>query len=178
MTKSAFALSALLIAMGAASTANAETQTLSLGYSHASVDGFSDINGVTAKYHYQTENPLGIIGSFTYMGGDENRNYGAGDIGKEKLKYYSLLAGPSYRFNELFSVYGLVGVARGKVDWHYRNVSDGYYEAGSESKTDFAYGVGVQFVPAANWTIDAGYEGTKLDQVKVNGFNIGVGYRF
>lgn len=178
MKKSALALSALLITMGAASMANAETQTLSLGYSHASVDGFSDIDGLTAKYHYQTENPLGIIGSFTYMGGDEDRNYGAGDYGKEKVKYYSLMAGPSYRFNELVSIYGLLGVARGKVDWHYRNAADGYYGAGSESKTDFAYGAGIQIAPAANWTIDAGYEGSKIDRVKVNGFNIGVGYRF
>jgi putative virulence related protein PagC len=44
------------------------------------------------------------------------------------------------------------------------------------------YGAGVQINPLPNFVIDVGYEGSKLNgnfnDLSVNGFNIGVGYRF
>ncbi|HCP1358503.1 TPA: Ail/Lom family outer membrane beta-barrel protein [Escherichia coli] len=34
-----------------------------------------------------------------------------------------------------------------------------------------------QFNPAENVVIDVGYEGSKIDVMKVNGFNLRIGYR-
>ncbi|EHD23710.1 virulence protein [Brenneria nigrifluens] len=152
-------------------------QTVSLGYAQANVDGFKDLKGVTAKYHYQGDSALGIIGSFTYMGAKEDfydREFDSHE--RDKAKYYSLLVGPSYRFNDIVSIYGLAGIGYGKVDWKY---SEPFYsESGSEKKSKFAYGVGVQIAPVENWVIDVGYEGTKIYDSRIDAFNVGVGYRF
>ncbi|KAB8306336.1 Ail/Lom family protein, partial [Erwinia endophytica] len=49
-------------------------------------------------------------------------------------------------------------------------------------KTSFMYGAGVQINPTENWAVDVGYEGSSFDDNEkrrsLNGFNIGVGYRF
>lgn len=78
--------------------------------------------------------------------------------------------GPSYRVNEFVSLYGLAGTAHGKI-----KASGTDFK---ESATGFAYGAGVQIAPAANWTVDIGYEGSGIKEAKLNGFNIGLGYRF
>ncbi|MGL7934570.1 MULTISPECIES: Ail/Lom family outer membrane beta-barrel protein, partial [unclassified Salmonella] len=49
---------------------------------------------------------------------------------------------------------------------------------GSERRTGFAWGAGVQFNPVENVVIDLGYEGSKVGAAKLNGVNVGVGYRF
>lgn len=175
INKNLLALSLLLAAIGSCSMAEADTQTVSLGYSNAKMDDFKNIHGVTAKYHYQPENSLGFISSLTYMSGTKNFD-DDGDKGKAQLKYYSLLVGPSYRVNEFISLYGLAGVAHGKVKVSGADSDGNYSFKGKES--GFAYGAGVQIVPAANWSIDVGYEGSTFREVKINGFNIGLGYRF
>ncbi|ECI2922651.1 outer membrane beta-barrel protein, partial [Salmonella enterica subsp. enterica serovar Enteritidis] len=48
----------------------------------------------------------------------------------------------------------------------------------SERRTGFAWGAGVQFNPVENVVIDLGYEGSKVGAAKLNGVNVGVGYRF
>ncbi|WP_156964249.1 Ail/Lom family outer membrane beta-barrel protein, partial [Trabulsiella guamensis] len=51
----------------------------------------------------------------------------------------------------------------------------------SEKSTSFAYGFGVTFNPVDNLSINAGYEGTQANldgNRSINGFNVGVGYRF
>ncbi len=176
INKNLLTLSLLLAAIGSCSMAEADTQTVSLGYSNAKMDGFKNIHGVTAKYHYQPENSLGFISSLTYMDGTEKFN-DYGDKGKVQLKYYSLLVGPSYRVNEFISLYGLVGAAHGKEKGSLINAK-GVYVSGKIHESGFAYGAGVQIAPAANWSIDVGYEGSTFREVKINGFNIGLGYHF
>ncbi|WP_435526336.1 Ail/Lom family outer membrane beta-barrel protein [Escherichia coli] len=51
----------------------------------------------------------------------------------------------------------------------------------SKKSTSFAYAAGVMINPTSNITINVGYEGTRAklgDNYSMNGFNIGVGYRF
>lgn len=175
MKKTTLLFSTLIACAMGVSAAQA-TQTVSLGYAQAKVDNFKDPKGITAKYHYQGDSALGIIGSFTYLGAKEDyydRDFNSNDT--TKIKYYSLMAGPSYRFNEYVSVYGLAGIGRGKSSWE---EGDAFRQSGSESKSSFAYGAGIQITPVANWAIDIGYEGTKIYETRVDGFNIGVGYRF
>ncbi|MBJ7223330.1 Ail/Lom family outer membrane beta-barrel protein [Brenneria sp. L3-3C-1] len=176
MKKTTLLLSALAACGMGMSVAHA-AQTISLGYAQANVDGFKDLKGITAKYHYQGTSPVGIIGSFTYLSGKDDyydSEFNSND--SFKVKYYSLMAGPSYRFNDLVSIYGLAGIGHGKIDWKYNYGP--FVESGSEDESRFAYGLGIQITPAVNWAIDIGYEGTKIDDAKIDAFNIGVGYRF
>jgi opacity protein-like surface antigen len=69
------------------------------------------MNGFNLKYRYeQDNNPLGVIGSFTYT--EKDRTDASGDY--NKTQYYGITAGPAYRLNDWASIYGVVGVGYGK----------------------------------------------------------------
>ncbi|CAQ84139.1 MULTISPECIES: Ail/Lom family outer membrane beta-barrel protein [Photorhabdus] len=157
-------------------TANAGESTISGGYAqgHVKYDGNKsnkDTKGFNLKYRYELDDHFSVIGSATYTGYDFK--YGDPKPTKLDMDYYSLMAGPSYRFNEYVSVYGLVGAAHvhGKED---------VFASGSrkKEKTSVSYGAGLQFNPIPNLAIDASYEYSKLGDLKVGTWVVGVGYRF
>lgn len=172
----------------ASGAALADNQTVSLGYAQSKVENFKNIRGVNAQYRYEWDSPLSVIGSFTYMSGDDDQKYYVdSDSVKNHIdvKYYSLMAGPAYRINEYVSLYALGGVAHTKadVDTKWVNAGDGYTQKDSlsEKSTSFAYGAGVQFNPTDELAVNVGYEGTNADidgSHSINGWNVGVGYRF
>lgn len=53
---------------------------------------------------------------------------------------------------------------------------------GSERKASLMYGAGLQINAWEGVTVDVGYEGSQLDidgqNYSINGFNVGLGYRF
>ncbi|MDK9358013.1 Ail/Lom family outer membrane beta-barrel protein [Lelliottia sp. V106_10] len=182
-----------LSALGVSAAVQAES-SITAGYAQAHVEGFKNINGINLKYRYEWNSPLSIITSFTFMTGSESSSY---YVDRDKIdlhanvKYYSLAAGPAWRFNETVSVYALLGASYNKVDYNYnwknyegtRGLVDmGNVDGESHDSTSLVYGAGVQISPLDNFVIDVGYEGSKLDDGAndhaVNGFNIGVGYRF
>lgn len=70
-----------------------------------------------------------------------------------------------------------------KADVESSYKAQGYYEyeSASTTKTNFAYGAGIVINPIKNVSVNLGYEGTKIDMNgshSINGFNLGVGYRF
>lgn len=155
--------------------------TISLGYaqSHVKVDDRNlDENpkGFNLKYRYEIDNNLGFITSFTYTTQSYDYYYGSNKVGDADLKYYSLTAGPAYRFNDYISAYGLIGFGHGKAT---SNVSLLGYSANSdESKTSVAYGAGLQLNVTPNIALDAHYEYSKLGDFKVGTWTVGAGYRF
>jgi len=161
----------------------ADNHTISLGYAQSKVQDFKNIRGVNAQYRYEWDSPLSVIGSFTYMKGDDSyslRENDSGYDGKTDVKYYSLLAGPAYRINDYISFYALAGLAHTKVEDKTTYLTQ-YSEEYNSNKTSFAYGVGVAINPVENIAVNIGYEGTRVkyeENVSVNGFNISVGYRF
>jgi len=169
------------------SNALADNHTVSVGYAQSKVEDFKNIRGVNVQYRYEWDSPLSVIGSFSYMKGDESyseRDDYFDDIGgydsKTDVKYYSLMAGPAYRINDYVSFYGLIGLAHTKVDEKASYLTQ-YSEEYNESKTSFAYGAGVVVNPISNLSLSVGYEGTRVkynEDVAINGFNIGIGYRF
>ncbi|RDK92152.1 Ail/Lom family outer membrane beta-barrel protein [Enterobacillus tribolii] len=163
--------------------------TLTFGYAQSKVQDFKNIYGANVKYRYEWENsPFGVLGSLTYMAGSDGRNESGADYYfKEhtKLKYHSLAVGPTYRINDLFSLYGMVGVNLNKVDYSSSrtNYQNGGYVGSSNSsnnktKASFMYGAGIQINPWENLAIDIGYEGSRVDingkERSINGFNIGI----
>ncbi|MBI0566174.1 Ail/Lom family outer membrane beta-barrel protein, partial [Pectobacterium parmentieri] len=70
----------------------------------------------------------------TYLSGKKDYNQraiGFSSHESDDVKYYSLMAGPSYQLNDIVSVYGLAGLGHAKVDnsRHYTSSS----VSGSES---------------------------------------------
>ena len=180
---------AVLLAGGMVSgVALADEHSVSVGYAQSKVQDFKNIRGVNLQYRYEWNSPVSVMGSFTYMKGDDDQNYylSSDYINNHvEAKYYSLLVGPAFRINEYVSLYALGGVARTKADGHtvWHNGGDNYVgrETISAKSTSFAYGAGVIFNPTENLSFNVGYEGTQADiegDRDINGFNVGVGYRF
>ncbi len=178
----------LLATTMASGMALADNHTVSIGYAQSKVQNFDDINGVNLQYRYEFNSPLSVVASFSYMQGDGEQNYlYYGDSIKNSVdvKYYSLLVGPAYRINNYVSLYALGGAAyvkaSGSTKWI--NVGDvtANYEDISEKSASFAYGAGVIINPVENLSVNIGYEGTQADlagNYSINGFNVGIGYRF
>lgn len=168
----------------------AADQTVSIGYAQTKVDDFKNLKGVNVQYKYETEAlPVGIVVSTSFMSGKETEYESFSVDGKEvdlsaksKVKYFSLLAGPSYSFNEYVSTYGLIGFSHIKHDVNAYSDTLQLGVSNNDSKTGFAYGVGVAVNPVENISVNLGYEGTRAkfqgETVKFNGFNIGIGYKF
>lgn len=165
----------------------AEKNTVSFGYAQSKVESFKNIKGVNAQYRYEFSSPISILSSFTYLSGSRYESFHDVDVSehtKTKMKAYSIQIGPAYRFTKMASAYTTIGINHAKV----KNTSEvkvaHQYEKGqnSESSTSFAYGAGIIINPLENISANIGYEGTriKLDDkhYDINGFNIGVGYRF
>lgn len=163
------------------------------GQADADIDRYKNLNGFNIKYRYEFDESWGVISSFTYAWGDFDSNYhlsrssGAyySAKGHIKSKYLSVMAGPSYRFNDYASLYGMIGVANNQIKSSYSWNDHGYYAAvisqenGDENKnkTNVAYSVGLQTNPFKNIVIDLAYEGA-AGGLSSNGFTLGVGYSF
>lgn len=169
------------------SAALANNHTVSIGYAQSKIEHSHNMKGVNLQYRYEDEFPVGVLVSATYISGDQDETeiYGY-DYSYEKLdtKLFSIQTGPVYRFNMFASIYGTVGISHSKVKYNYED--RWIREETSEKKTNFAYGAGVIINPTSNLSVNAGYEGTRLtisdegehEHAQVNGFNVGVGYRF
>ncbi|GAB7260513.1 outer membrane protein OmpX [Dickeya ananatis] len=126
--------------------------------------------GFNLKYRYEFDNSqLGVVGSFTYL--QDSQTIGTT---YNKNQYYGFSAGPSFRFNDWASIYGLVGVSAGKFTF---NETDGSSN-NRTSDAGFVYGAGLQFNPVQNVAFDVGYEQSRIRSVDVGSWNVGVGYRF
>ncbi|MBD2786377.1 outer membrane beta-barrel protein [Xenorhabdus sp. DI] len=169
----------------------ADSQTVAVGYAQSKVQDFKNIRGVNFHYRYEWDSPLTIMGSFTYMKGDKKGSYSVNNQSwqaKADAKYYSLLVGPAYRIDSQVSVYALLGFSHTKIDV----TENEYAEINGRSihsfwninkkATNIAYGAGVEVNPIRNLSFYAGYEGSAAKfngkNHGINGFNIGVGYRF
>ncbi|HDN4684898.1 TPA: Ail/Lom family outer membrane beta-barrel protein [Salmonella enterica subsp. enterica serovar Ball] len=158
--------------VGAANAADYKN-TVSLGYAltHMSGPVSGNAGGVNLKYNWEHLNSgFGVMGSVTYTSADvDYYGYRLGDV-----NYTSFLVGPSYRFNDYISTYVMLGGARGELEDNFGH---------SDSKTSFAYGLGVQVNPVENFAINASYEHSKFStqlggDIDTGTWVLGVGYSF
>lgn len=166
----------------ASENALADNHSVSVGYAQSMVKDFTHIRGVNAQYRYEWDSPVSVIGSISYMTRSEDYTEEQIFTIREhaKMKYWSLLVGPSYRFSDYISAYVIGGFS------HVKSSANVYFEDehlnGSEISDNFAYGAGVIINPLENLVLNVGYEGTKTKfssrNFDINGFNVGVGYRF
>lgn len=182
-----------LSGLSVGTSVQAGDHTVSVGYAQSKVQDFKNIQGVNIQYRYEWDSPVSMMGTFTYMKGDDSGSYtdyyGDSYTNHVDVKYYSFLAGPAYRINDFISFYGLIGVAHTKVsggyEWH-NSVganSVGGHDSGdlSGKSTSFAYAAGFTINPYENLSVNVGYEGSKANvygKRSINGFNVGMGYHF
>ncbi|XVB25604.1 outer membrane protein OmpX [Citrobacter koseri] len=161
---------AAVLAASVGTTAFAATSTVTGGYAQSDMQGKANkAGGFNLKYRYeQDNNPLGVIGSFTYTEKDNNSN---GTY--NKTQYYGLTAGPAYRLNDWASIYGVVGVGYGKFQ-----TAATPADKHDTSDYGFSYGAGLQFNPIENVALDFSYEQSRIRNVDVGTWIAGVGYRF
>lgn len=166
-------LSALACLLGiGASSAFAGQSTVSAGYAQGDAQGVvNKAKGFNLKYRYDWDNnPLGVIGSFTYL--EDSSSTSAGYYNKGQ--YIGITAGPAYRLNDWASIYGVVGLAHGKYTHNASNGTDN----NDNDDYGFSYGAGLQFNPIQDVALDVGYEQSRIRSVDVGTWAVGVGYRF
>lgn len=153
---------AVLLALGTVLSAQALADSENVvtgGYAHTKTAGNS-LSGVNLKYGYTPDDfDLGVISSITLTANkndDIDRGYG------------SALVGASYRVTDSVKPYVMVGIGRGVV----KNDDD------TDTSTGFAYNAGIQFTPISGFTIDAGYEGSKVFGSQANSIVVGAGWKF
>lgn len=187
--KKALLISAIVAGLSVTSlTAHASGKhTLSLGYAQSDmkmqIEGeelnLKDLDkaprGLNLKYRYEINDNWGFISSVTQTKLKiKYYHYSNGlDVGNEDITYRSLMAGPTYRFNEYVSAYALIGAAN--VEDKARMIAQ---PSVSKKKTAVAYGTGLQFNPTSSIAVDASYEYSDLSQAKAGTWTVGVGYRF
>jgi outer membrane protein X len=167
---------ACVLAVGA-TNAFAGDSTVTAGYAQGDAQGVANkANGFNLKYRYDFDNtnPLGVIGSFTYIEHDDTSS----DV-YSKGQYYGITAGPVYRLNDWASIYGVIGVGYGKFDNNVVNAATAdNRDKQSSSDYGFSYGAGLQFNPIENVALDVSYEQSRIRNVDVGTWIAGVGYRF
>lgn len=163
--------------------AQAGSQTVSLGYAHITPQDEKAMNGATLGYRYEFNDDWGVLGNFTFA--KDNREETEDDA-KVDFKYYSLMAGPTYRINDYISLYGQLGLAHFKAKFD-ATYDTGESEHGSSSKTALGWGAGFIVNPIDNVAITVGYEGSRFSytdfdgddgEFSTNGFNVSLGYQF
>ncbi|HBN7237808.1 TPA: Ail/Lom family outer membrane beta-barrel protein [Escherichia coli] len=163
-----------------------------------------DPKGFNVKYRYEITDELGVMASLTWARYSTSSQYAAQqdwatldptNYGTQKTpnpvgstttnikgNYWSVLAGPTWRFNDYVSLYALggVGVAKMSVDFEVRNNMTGERLSTklSEQKTSFAWAAGAQFNIYDDFSVDVGYESSGSGDWRVGGLVVGVGLKF
>lgn len=165
---SAVAACALAVTAG---TAFAGDSTVSAGYAMGDFQGVvNKADGFNLKYRYEfDDSPLGVIGSYTYL-----KQNGSGSNLYDKAQYNGFTAGPAYRINDWASLYGVIGLGYGRFSGTQQNGLSDHTDTGY----GFSYGTGLQFNPIQQVALDVGYEKSRIRDVTVGTWNVGVGYRF
>ncbi len=170
----------LALSFGLSSFANAADlkSTITGGYAQSDVEFMGEElndypNGFNVKYRLEFNEELGVIASYTNTSYDESVAYGSNGTASVSLDYQSFMVGPTFRANDYFSAYLMVGAAVGEAKGSVTGL-------GSEKlkETEVGVGGGVQFNIAEHFTIDASYEYSDIDDVRVGTWVVGAGISF
>lgn len=161
-------------------------------------DSNKDLAGGFIKYRYEFDDSWGAIVTANYLlgeyGNTANRNKLSLNPGQTdsyyfknrvKADHFTLMVGPTYRFNPLLSVYATLGMA-----YNHIGISNNSYQiingistdrSGSshdENKFSLASSVGFQVNAWKDLVVDAAYDVSGGGDWKTSGFSVGLGYRF
>lgn len=155
--------------------------------------------GINIKYRYEITDDFGVITSFTWTRSLTNsqtfvdvepadharkiKNPAASARTDIRANYWSLLAGPSWRFNEYLSAYAMAGMGVAKVTTDLKikdniNSTGGFSESNSTKKTALAWAAGAQFNLNESVAMDVAYEGSGSGDWRTSGVVAGIGLKF
>lgn len=161
-------------------------------------DNNKSIAGGFIKYRYEFDNSWGAIVSADYLLGeygntiDRTRQSANGwqddrwhYKNRVKADHFTLMAGPTYRINELLSIYGMLGFAYshlGTSSNSHQFINGFYAERTSNSHDEnnfsIASSVGLQVNVWKDLVVDTSYELSGSGDWQTSGFTVGLGYRF
>ena len=151
---------------------------------YGSVDIKGEVPGITLKSSpnifgltlgYDVHPNFAVEGVAAFNGGTDGiKVNGIAIDAKAKVSSsYGLFVKPKIMASERFELFGRLGVARSKLTLSSGGISE------SESDTDFAYGLGVNYYFSKNAYGTVNYmKFYDDDGLKANGFNFGIGYKF
>lgn len=173
-------------------------------YTNASVTGYEgkekSPQGINIKYRYEITDDFGVITSFTWTRSltntqsfvnveavDKNtqiKNPAASGRTDIRANYWSVLAGPTWRFNDYVSLYAMTGMGVAKVNADFKikdnlNIGAGNYSVSdSIKKISLAWAAGAQFNFNESVTMDVAYEGSGSGDWRSSGMVVGIGLKF
>lgn len=161
----------------AAAGAQAQGLYAEVGYSglKAKANGFSvKPDGLRFMLGYEYNDYLAAEGMLGLGLNDDSVNTGPTTVTAELKNSYGLFVKPKLKLGNDFEVFARLGWARSKM-----SASSTSGASGSQSATDFAYGVGVSYQVNKSWSVNADYMNYfSKDGLKVNGYTLGVGMKF
>ena len=190
--KHAVSLAALIAALLTGNTmVNAAEHSLSLGYTRAKLDSVK-LHGADIKYRFEWGSPWSVIGSFSFQTkntGLISDNSQGIKSGENKIKIGSLMAGPAWRFNEFFSLYGMAGLNKLKLHQQWKmNQANSNGTQSSQQFSDSSHhlspviSIGTQINPLNSVVIDLSYsvsrQKTGYARYNFNVLGLGVGVKF
>lgn len=190
--KHAVSLAALTAVLLTGNTmVNAAEHSLSLGYTRAKLDSVK-LHGADIKYRFEWGSPWSVIGAFSFQTkntGVISDNSQGIKSGENKIKIGSLMAGPAWRFNEFFSLYGMAGL--NKLNLHQQWKMNQANSNGTQSSQQFSdsshhlspvISIGTQINPLNSVVIDLSYsvsrQKTGYARYNFNVLGLGVGVKF
>lgn len=140
-----------------------------------------DLNTFTAFAGYQVAPNFAVEARLGVGAGDDSIGEVGADVDVSVNHQLQLLGKGNYDFNQVVSVYGLLGVAKTKYDMDFN--FDGITGSESISETGLTYGAGLELALAHNLTARLEYqvlpsveeEGSKSD---ARSMSVGLSYRF
>ncbi|HFT7668204.1 TPA: Ail/Lom family outer membrane beta-barrel protein [Serratia marcescens] len=159
----------------------ANKNTVSLGYAQSHGSLSQDARGGNVNYRYDITDVWGVITSYTHT----NTAIDTGGVRNGRpytlyanLRYDAFAAGPTYRFNPYVSIYGALGLARGKAKAEGAFAGASINRQRSESDNGTVYIAGLQINVTPEIAMNAHYEYSQLGGIDVNTWMLGAGYRF
>ncbi|CRL43824.1 Outer membrane protein X precursor [Sodalis glossinidius str. 'morsitans'] len=125
----------------------ADNHNLSVGYqlsnitndTHGRRSNDDRLDGFNIKYRYEWGEPLGPIGSLSYMTANASSSWAVANKVQNDLRYsysgFSLTAGPVWRFNDYVSVYGVIGINYDDYSSHFRKST---FKTGDAPATNYS----------------------------------------
>ncbi|HAK8511671.1 TPA: Ail/Lom family outer membrane beta-barrel protein [Salmonella enterica] len=156
--------------------------------------GLSDPKGVNVRYRYELTDRLGMMASFSFAESKSGDRLALSDTrwheASARMRYLSVMAGPTLRVTDWLSGYVMAGAAYTRLsgfsgDWQRVTGADGLItdelvrgDSNRVSQTRLAYSAGVQVDITDQVVADLAWEGAGSGDWRTSAFIVGIGYRF
>ncbi|MFY9329250.1 MAG: porin family protein [Georgfuchsia sp.] len=171
LTKISVAI-ALVVAATAAS-AQVYGEVAYTGLTYEEEGGKADLGTLGATIGYEINKNLAVEGMFAAGVQDDDVDVGGFNVNVDLKNTYGVFLKPKAELAENLEVYARLGWAKSKIE------ASAFGQTMSDSGSDFAYGVGLQYSFSPTTYVTGSYtnlydkEGTTID-----GWGIGIGYKF